>query len=204
MAYASPARNLDDLLNSVGACVTTRSGKRVHPFNPNPDDIDIFDVAHALSMIGRWGGHASHFMSVAQHSVLVSKQAEKYHPNAGAWGLAHDMTEAFCQDMVKPIKSCFELFEKGEDNAAVIIRRKFKIPFNPAIEKAVHRADRDLAFYESEVLFDNHRLWTEEFEGEHPMGNIYTVDPYFSPQAQPVAKSSFLSHAKHFNFWGTQ
>jgi hypothetical protein len=42
------------------------------PLAPNAADVYLFDIAHALSNLCRYGGHAQRFYSVAEHSVLLS------------------------------------------------------------------------------------------------------------------------------------
>ncbi|TAM99321.1 MAG: phosphohydrolase, partial [Rhizobiaceae bacterium] len=54
--------------------IMTHSGKPFYPARPAPSDIDILDIAHALSMTCRYGGHARRFYSVAEHCVLVASQ----------------------------------------------------------------------------------------------------------------------------------
>src|SRR4051812_41471612 len=46
------------------AIVTTVSGNRVSLLDPQPDTIDIFDIAHSLSMLCRFNGHITMFYSV--------------------------------------------------------------------------------------------------------------------------------------------
>jgi hypothetical protein len=168
------------------------SGKRVQPFNPDPQDIKIDDIAHSLSMQCRWNGNCKRFFSVAQHSVLVSILAEQYCPGAAAWGLMHDATEAFCGDMSRPKKRMFPLFEQGEDHAAAIIRKRFDIWFDDEIAEAVNRADYDMAFYEAEALFDDHRLTSDPvFNDVRPPGTIFDVFDNFKPSAQHHAKLTF-------------
>src|ERR1019366_3711480 len=56
-------------MDSRDGFIGTFSGLRFWPLLPNPDDILIADIAHALAHQCRFGGHASKFYSVAEHSV---------------------------------------------------------------------------------------------------------------------------------------
>lgn len=47
------------------------------PLNPQHDHVRLDDIAHALSLINRFNGHAREPYSIAQHSVLVSKLVER-------------------------------------------------------------------------------------------------------------------------------
>jgi hypothetical protein len=61
--------------NRAGDWIQTFSGRRFYPADPRPDDMDIGDVAHALSMVCRFNGHVRFHYSVAQHAVLSAWQA---------------------------------------------------------------------------------------------------------------------------------
>lgn len=78
----------------------TFTGKKVFPFEPKVEDVDVADIIHALSNICRFGGH-SKFYSVAQHSVYVSHFCN---PENALIGLLHDFTEAYVGDVVRPLK----------------------------------------------------------------------------------------------------
>ena len=44
------------------------------PLDPIPEEVHLEDIAHALSMQCRWGGHVRQFYSVAQHCLLVGTE----------------------------------------------------------------------------------------------------------------------------------
>ena len=56
-----------------GPYLQTVSGRWVNPFDPDPEQLDIGDIARALANQCRFGGHCRVFYSVAQHSVIVSR-----------------------------------------------------------------------------------------------------------------------------------
>lgn len=79
----------------------TFSGRQYFPLAPRPEDVDIVDIAHHLSMQCRFSGATRFHYSVAQHSILVSYECDT--PDA-LRGLLHDASEAFLVDVPAPIK----------------------------------------------------------------------------------------------------
>lgn len=77
------------------------TGRRIRVLDPSPDQVDIVDIAHALSNVCRFGGMTREHYSVAQHSVLVSANVSEEHALAG---LLHDAAEAYVGDVVTPLK----------------------------------------------------------------------------------------------------
>lgn len=73
-----------------------------------PEDVNLYDVAHTLSQINRFGGRTPFPYSVAQHAVLVSYLTEGGMDH-GYEGLHHDDTEAFCSDILGPYKKRMRL-----------------------------------------------------------------------------------------------
>lgn len=86
-------------LNQAG--INTFTGARVDPRSMQPDQVSIADIAHALSLQCRFGGHCSKFYSVAEHCLLVSSLCT---PENALWGLLHDAGEAYLLDLPAPLK----------------------------------------------------------------------------------------------------
>ncbi len=76
-------------------------GRQIYPFDLRPEDVDVEEIAHSLAHLCRFNGHCREFYSVAQHSYLVASQLP---PELALAGLLHDATEAYCGDMIRPIK----------------------------------------------------------------------------------------------------
>ena len=54
--------------------ITTYTGKHFDPTAPDMSQVDIADIAHALSLICRGNGQVKTFFSVGQHCVNAAKK----------------------------------------------------------------------------------------------------------------------------------
>jgi uncharacterized protein len=116
--------------------IITRSGRRFDFINPEPESIDIEDIAHALSQIGRFTGHTRFFYSVAQHSLLVSCLVP---PEHALDGLLHDAHEAYVGDVASPLKRLLPEYMALETRIATAVRARYGLPMQQA--NAVTLAD---------------------------------------------------------------
>ena len=127
-------------MGSDGSIITF-SGISFWPLLPNPDDIRIDDIAHALSHQCRFAGHTRLFYSVAEHSVRVSLLCR---PEHALWGLLHDASEAYLSDVPAPLKELpeFEAYRAAERSLQRVVAQRFGLfPEQPA---SVTEADRNL------------------------------------------------------------
>jgi len=83
-------------------------------------EVRIADIAHALSLICRFGGHSAEHYSVAQHSLLVVRilEAMEAPPEALLCGLLHDAHEAYVGDVPTPIKAMLGTAWNGLEHQA--------------------------------------------------------------------------------------
>lgn len=88
--------------------ILTANGNELDLVYPKPSAMPIQDIAHALSQINRFTGHARRPYSVAEHSLLVCEIVERLQPTISAHGLfaalMHDAHEAFIGDVATPTK----------------------------------------------------------------------------------------------------
>jgi hypothetical protein len=122
--------------------IQTASGKKFFPMEPHADDLDIRDIAHALSNQCRWGGHCLRFYSVAEHSVRVMRcLAAAGHTDRSIllWGLLHDAAEAYLCDLPRPVKEMFPAYREAEDRILKVVSHKYHLPW--PMPKEIHVAD---------------------------------------------------------------
>ncbi len=86
--------------------MNTFTGKVFDPLKMTKQDVCVEDIAHALSLVCRGGGHIRYFFSVAQHSMNCANEAA-----ARGWSkrivlacLLHDASEAYIADIIRPVK----------------------------------------------------------------------------------------------------
>jgi 5'-nucleotidase len=106
--------------------IQTFSGAKFQPGAPRPEDFNIADIAHSLSLLCRFNGHCRRFYSVAEHSVRVSGHCP---PRHALWGLLHDLGEAYLGDMPRPIKLGFPAFEEAELRLVRVACEVFGLPW---------------------------------------------------------------------------
>lgn len=107
--------------------ILTFTGKHVNPLDLRPEDIDIRDIAHALAQCNRFAGQAKRPISVAQHSVYVSRLVEDRGQSVQRQALLHDASEAYLGDVTKWLKGTpeFAAYRGAEDRVQDQIYRKF-------------------------------------------------------------------------------
>jgi 5'-deoxynucleotidase YfbR-like HD superfamily hydrolase len=129
--------------------IQTYSGRRLDLLSPDPDDISIEDIAHALSMLCRFTGHTSDFYSVSQHSVLCSYICDR---KDALWALLHDASEAYLNDLATPIKKLpgSSAYVAAEKHLQAVIYIKFGL-LGPVPESVKH-ADQQMLVTEAKAL----------------------------------------------------
>jgi hypothetical protein len=165
----------------------TYTGKLVHIRNPRPDEIDVEDIAHALSQTCRFFGHTDGFYSVAQHSILVSQRV----PAGDAlWGLLHDGAEAYLGDLASPLKREPEMewYRSLEERFLACFAEKFGL--SPEMPTSVLRADAMVLATEFRdvTTVHNDESWIAAECGATPINSGF----YILPWAPAVAEDGFL------------
>jgi uncharacterized protein len=130
-------------------------GNRIWPLDMRPKDVDIEDIANSLSKICRFGGHCRDFYSVAQHSVIV---AMRCHPYNRLVGLLHDAPEAYCGDVVRPLKQDLVGFDGIESSIWAAIATRFALPVELPREVLVEDA-RVLLMEKRDLLVPHEHAW---------------------------------------------
>lgn len=134
-------------LTDDSSWIQTFLGNPFWPLDPRPEDIDILDIAHALSMQCRYSGHVHSFYSVAEHSIHISRAVS---PENALWGLLHDADEAYMMDMPKPLKPHFPEYKRLAKNLMGCITQAFGLPAEEPAE--VKEMDTRILFNEREAL----------------------------------------------------
>ena len=169
--------------------ITTVTGIHFYPLNPNPKDIDIEDIAHALSLICRANGHFRHFYSVAQHCIACAEEAIErgYSPEVILGCLLHDASEAYLCDVTRPVKKHIPQYLQAEEKLQEVIWKRF-------IGRELTDAEKKLIFeIDDDILsMEFHLLMPEDLNEDYrKLQGSYTCE-YQDPQE---VKSRFIQMA---------
>lgn len=135
--------------------MNTYAGHRFDPMYMTPEDVDIRDIAHALSLMCRGGGHLRYFYSVAQHCINCADEAR-----ARGWSrrlqlacLLHDASEAYISDIIRPVKIYLDNYLEIEASIMDGIWRHFGLSDLSESEHAAWKQiDDEMLLYEQHFL----------------------------------------------------
>jgi uncharacterized protein len=173
------------------------SGRRLDLLSPQPEDIEIEDIAHGLARVARWNGQTigDHAFSVAQHSLVVTDILAALNPRFETRelcaGLLHDAPEYVIGDLISPFKAAIGLDYKAfELRLLDAIYRRFALgEIDATVIAAIKHADRIAAYFEATRLAGFEQAEAERFFGrpELPEGlaqGLAALEPVSTSEAQ--------------------
>jgi hypothetical protein len=133
-----------------GPYMHSSNGRKIYPFDPRPEELNINVIAHHLACNNRWNGATQHkrfksriSFSVAEHSVLVARYMVEHlkRPDLELEALMHDAPEYLLSDMIRPIKHdprVYPVYKPLEDRAEKVIAERFGLiyPLPPEVKMA--------------------------------------------------------------------
>lgn len=159
--------NTHGLIKRCRAAIATAGGRWVDLIDPQPETIELDDIAHALGNLCRFGGQCRTFYSVAQHSVWVARtlEAEGYSAECQLAGLLHDASEAYVVDVPRPLK---QLLHPGYADIETRVKnaiglRFFATTIWPA-PVPVKTADEAVLFVETKALMPGSEAWAWDYQ----------------------------------------
>lgn len=160
--------------------IYTHSGRKVLPYNPNPDHIVLEDITYGLAGINRFNGQTR--LSVLRHSIALCLWVRDSMPKAieaQHYALFHDASEAYLMDVPVPLK----MYVNSEWAEAVrlfdqIIFEKFIGCKQPVGKMLVDDMDKMLVSYEMDSrAYTNERYSKMKYPG--PRRHTMSVDQYY-------------------------
>lgn len=147
-----------------GPWMQLHSGKAFYPYDPQPNDFELEDIAWGLSHECRYNGQCEKFWSVAQHSICVMIEVENWaegncpsHANRLAFlAHMHDAEEGLIKDIPTPLKLLLRDYEEIKQRVRRAINEKFAL--DPIIESCrdfldvIKRADIAVLHAEKAIL----------------------------------------------------
>lgn len=121
-----PSANSTLLTRNSSDWIQTFTGRQFWPLAPRVEDVDLRDIAHALSNICRFTGHVRRFYSVAQHCVIMTENAPD---DIRREVLMHDAAEAYMTDIARPVKKSIPNFKEIEIRIETCIAERFGLRF---------------------------------------------------------------------------
>lgn len=178
----------------TGDWIQTYQGSQMYPLDPRAVEIDIQDIAHALSNLCRFNGHVKKFYSVAEHSCHVSDLFDSGYLRL--MGLLHDASEAYLCDMPRPIKRSEGFatrYLEAEEKLMHVIAAKFDIQW-PMPTSIINADNRLLGTEAAQLMAPLHPEWSDLFE---PVAGLAL--PCWTPEE---AREQFL--ARYFTLTNHQ
>jgi len=182
---------------NIESYIQTHSGACLFLGDPDPELISLQDIAHALSQVNRYTGHARFPYSVARHSVACTVDAQDLGMSATVQrqALLHDATEAYLNDLSSPLKRLLPEYKELEAIWQAAIASRFRLPLE--LDRQVHDLDRRQLMREAKALLPG---------GPKGLGWPEDPEPGWRPAEREWqewgwedARDVFLAHARRLD-----
>lgn len=179
----------------MSSSILTSTGKWFDVLKPDPSQIDLQDIASALSKLCRFGGHCREFYSVAEHSILTAELMRQHRSSDLTlirWALLHDASEAYVVDIPRPAKRQLTEYIRIEDAIQRAIAERFDLPW--PMPEEVHDVDNNILSLEL-------RAYMPEQPGHRlpPLPAMRLLDGLPTVPLSPInAERSFLKEASAY------
>ncbi len=180
-----------------GDWIQTFSGRRFWPLDPRSEDVAIEDIAHALSLVCRFGGHCRCFYSVAQHSVLVADKCPRFPLHA----LLHDAAEAYLGDMTRPLKRSLReagmrAFDEAEVAVLAAVHLRFGVAHNVDANREIEDADTRMLLTEGRDLMEK-ECWSGWAAAQTSKPFAGSVVPWPAERAERAFRDAFVDAVRN-------
>jgi len=182
--------------------ITTFTGRKVNPLALKSEDISILDIAHHLATLNRFVGALKRPVSIAQHSVFVSRLLV-----GTLWereGLFHDAPETYLGDVSKWVKQSPVMagYREADQNAWVVIcvALHLSVRGTPELNKMIREADDLMVRYENLKQGAQPQHMFELPSHPRPTEKEVRSVGVWSPWTWRVAEKKFLEHARLLGF----
>lgn len=172
--------------------VGTNTGRKISLSMPDPNEIDIEDIARGLANSCRFTGQIERWYSVAEHCIQVARLLP---PHLRLVGLLHDAAEAYVSDVSSPLKRALGAnYRKIENAIAMAIGQRFGLGDALVyLPQAVKDADKIMLMTERDALVRVQRNdWGDDYENcvRHPnfMRTYDTPDGAYNAYLQAFAE----------------
>lgn len=142
---------------NLSGYIQTFSGGKINPISPVPEDVNLDDIAAALSKMCRYAGHCSRFYSVAEHCVHIANLAPD---ELRLTALMHDASEAYLVDIPRPVKPFLPGYYELEDRLMRVIA--YRLGFHWPLPAEVKYLDNSILSDEREqnmAPMENDEIW---------------------------------------------
>jgi hypothetical protein len=127
--------------------IRTYTGRKFFT-TPTASQVDLDDIAVALSRAPRFGGHSYMQYSVAAHCIHVSHMVPA---QLKLQALFHDASEAYIGDIPSPFKAIMPDYKQVERGIMDAVAKKFRFAW--PIDPIVRQADSAALYQERRWLF---------------------------------------------------
>lgn len=172
--------------------VRTQKGLELNVEKIEPSQIDIADIAHALSFICRFNGHADQFYSLAQHCLSLSQLVSSQH---AMQALLSEASSAYIGSIPLNLAENYPLYKEHKDRIQQSILFKYcKIGGNDA---NIFQTKQDFIEIECRDLFKSRYLQKMQ-DDVNPLREVFSSKKVVAMDALS-ARLAFMARFKELS-----